>query len=804
MIEVTQAQNQEVADFLEWFYPGGPWGLSAKIDNKQFITRVFSDKVDALKFITEHNGVNNMYLAINPSIGGGDDKKSKKENIKEMRWVHVDIDTRRGEDIPTDLIRIRGLLTERWPDLPEPSLIVFSGGYYWVLWRLDAPVPVNGDEKLAEELELYNVRIAQILEGDACHNLDRVMRLPGTWNFPDERKLRKGRKPELSTIFKQNDGVHSLSKFAKAAPVQSGGTLGFKATEQDKVVLSGNVARVQDLEELRQYNLNDRTLVIIQGGQAGAVEILGPKLEGKDNSRSGWLFEGVCSMVRAKVPDETIYAILMDPAWGISESIIDKENPHKHAVHTIERAKAVARDPILAEMNAQFAVIGSIGGKCRIIEEVEDHALGRTRLVKQTFEDFANRWKHKKVEMMGKDGPIYVPMGKWWTEHAERRQYDSIVFLPKRDPPNVYNLWRGFAVEPRPGSCDLYLAHLRDVVCGGNLEHYEYLLDWMAWAVQEPGKAGEVAVVLRGDQGTGKGLTIKVFGHLFGRHFLQISDSKHLTGNFNVHLRDAVVVFADEAFYAGDKKHESILKTLVTEPTIMIEGKGVDAEVAPNCIHLMMASNSNWVVPAGKHERRYFVLDVKPTHRQDTAYFGAMIKQMNEGGYNALLLMLQTRPVSRQRIQVAPKTTALSHQQDFTLSYEESWWFEKLQLGELFPGQGWPREVVKDDLYKDWLTHAKNLNVYRRLTETAWNLFINEVLAEPRKIQKLVRLKEYDADGVATVRTARKYVIQLPDVHTARNLWTQAHGPRSWEALEVTQELELEEPPPAPEQRVPF
>jgi hypothetical protein len=60
-----------------------------------------------------------------------------------------------------------------------------------------------------------------------------------------------------------------------------------------------------------------------------------------------------------------------------------------------------------------------------------------------------------------------------------------------------------------------------------------------------------------------------------------------------------VLLFGDEAFYAGDKKHESILKMLITEEMITIEAKGVDAEVSGNCIHLMMASNDRgWCPPA--------------------------------------------------------------------------------------------------------------------------------------------------------------------------------------------------------------
>lgn len=47
-------------------------------------------------------------------------------------------------------------------------------------------------------------------------------------------------------------------------------------------------------------------------------------------------------------------------------------------------------------------------------------------------------------------------------------------------------------------------------------------------------------------------------------------------------LRDCIALFADEAFWAGDRAGESVLKMLVTEPVIPIEGKGRDLVLVPN------------------------------------------------------------------------------------------------------------------------------------------------------------------------------------------------------------------------------
>ena len=45
---------------------------------------------------------------------------------------------------------------------------------------------------------------------------------------------------------------------------------------------------------------------------------------------------------------------------------------------------------------------------------------------------------------------------------------------------------------------------------------------------------------------------------IFRDHALQITHSRHLTGNFNAHLIDALFLFLDEAFWGGDKQGEGV------------------------------------------------------------------------------------------------------------------------------------------------------------------------------------------------------------------------------------------------------
>jgi hypothetical protein len=204
-------------------------------------------------------------------------------------------------------------------------------------------------------------------------------------------------------------------------------------------------------------------------------------------------------------------------------------------------------------------------------------------------------------------------------------------------------------------------------VCSGGQELYDYYLNWLARAVQSPATPGEVAIVLRGKKGVGKGVAVQWPGSLFGAHFLHVTNSDHVVGRFNKHLWGCVLCFADEAFYAGDKRHESVLKSMITERQIMVEPKGVDPFLAPNFIHLLIAGNDAWLVPASLDERRFLVLDVGDEHREDFEYFAAIEKQMLNGGREALLHLLLERDISDFQVRRVPETDALNDQKALTL-----------------------------------------------------------------------------------------------------------------------------------------
>lgn len=547
------------------FRPEGDWQLTAiKPDSKKIETRTFQagDTAEMCQWIEKRNGAGeNIYFAV-AETRTSLNRKAKRTDIEEVTCLHVDIDVdyKNGQTVDEAIDTAIERLSSGGNDVPPPTFTILSGGGVQAFWLLVNPIPINGEEARAVEAARYNQRLAKQLGGDNCQNVDRIMRLPGTINHPDKKKRDRGRVPVLATLYESNtERAYDISEFKKPEAEKSSARSGNRSTS--RVVVSENVERLENLDQLDEWHVPDRTKQIILHGRN---PFEGPKK--KDDSRSAWLFDAVCDLARSNVPDSVSHAIITDPKYKISESVLETSDPESYALRQIERARVMLSDPVLQEMNERHAVIENYGGKCVVSDEVYDPTLDRYRFVPQAFIDFKNRYLNRQVQ----DGchangkPKFVSLGKWWLAHPLRRTYKRVVFAPNQDDPDAYNLWTGFAVESIAGDWSLFDSHIRNVICDGNDEYYNYLIRWLARTVQEPENPGQVAIVLRGGKGCGKSLFVETFGRLFGRHFLATTSAEHIAGRFNEHLQTIVVLFGDEAFFAGNKDHERTLKGLVT------------------------------------------------------------------------------------------------------------------------------------------------------------------------------------------------------------------------------------------------
>lgn len=384
---------------------------------------------------------------------------------------------------------------------------------------------------------------------------------------------------------------------------------------------------------------------------------------------------------------KTIYRELHKAGRGDIVEAVGRASPEEDFPDEPDVPQSPA-DIALAEVNrSHFTVLH--GGKYLVGRERRHPTLGHVEV--EWFADYAVK-SHLDSRLVTLDDGSGKPLGSWWAKHPKRRQYDGVVFdpSPERYHEKLYNLWRGWAVEPIAGDWSLMKRLLRDVLCRGDEASFDYVIRWAAFMVQKPHVPAEVALVFKGQKGVGKGTFARALRLLAGMHGKQVAQPEHFVGRFNEHLMDCILLFVDEGYWAGDKKAEGALKNLITEPVMTFEPKGRPIVSGPNMLHVVIASNEDWIVPASADERRFaaFEADADARHALPDGFFDALNDEMHGGGQSAMLHDLLALDLKgwhpRSHI---PRTQALLDQkvQAFKRDPISFWWYRTLEAGEINP-----------------------------------------------------------------------------------------------------------------------
>ena len=425
-------------------------------------------------------------------------------------------------------------------------------------------------------------------------------------------------------------------------------------------------------------------------------------------------------------------------------------------------------DQQIAEINAEFALV-LVGGKSAIMKfEGRNFQL---LTVVAFLHWLANKPPVAAVTIM--------TLGDFWMSHKDRRQYTGIEFSPpgSTENPVRYNLFRGFAVEPKAGDCSRFLAHVKDNIANGDEKTFLWIVGWLAQILQQPTKKMGTALVLRGKQGAGKTKIGEVLGSLIGDHFRKVTTARYVVGNFNAHMAALLVLHADEAFWAGDKASVGALKDLVSGHEHPIEHKGVDPVWFKNYIRLFVSGNEDWSVPAGFGERRWAIFDVGDAHKEDHPYFAAIDAEMDAGGREALLHFLLNFDLSQVNLRTIPITTALLDQQIETMSTEESWWLQTLRDGVLPPR---PHGIdvkdtrhlcLKDTLFDRYILHARRQGARHRSVETKIGMLLKKLIGP-----KLEDIRKDIRSMIGADRSHRIRCYAFPPLAECRKKFNEALG----------------------------
>ena len=271
-------------NFLDHLRPNGPWVVVAIYPNAPTpVVRTFTRPEDVGTFITTHNKQAGIYYSLNPTKTALT-KKATKADISQGEYIHADLDPEDKETPEEAKARyLAKIETLSW----KPTAIIDSGNGLQALWQLETEL---GPEHF-DKIEACNSAILKLLgtKPGITHNIDRILRVLGTVNWPNAAKISKGRLPCMARLIAINGARYPLAVFP-----------------QDE---SNRPGTPEDGGHHEQQNTLPPALVAM-------LHLPNERPCGAYPTRSEALFAFLTSALRQRVAEETIIAACLDSQYA--------------------------------------------------------------------------------------------------------------------------------------------------------------------------------------------------------------------------------------------------------------------------------------------------------------------------------------------------------------------------------------------------------------------------------------------------------------------------------------------------------
>lgn len=176
-------------------------------------------------------------------------------------------------------------------------------------------------------------------------------------------------------------------------------------------------------------------------------------------------------------------------------------------------------------------------------------------------------------------------------------------------------------------------------------------LSWMAYPVQTR-KRSRWALVLLGEEGSGKTFFFEMLGHVLGRQNVRTVGPKEVEKEFNGWMEGVQLVVFEEIKQHGHNRYDVLnsLKPIITNDYVSIRRMRADSYMVPNTANIMAYTNFADALPISEGDRRYMMIATSPTKAEIAAkgpeYFTELFDAMSRsaGMIHGWLLSMDLHP----------------------------------------------------------------------------------------------------------------------------------------------------------------
>lgn len=230
---------------------------------------------------------------------------------------------------------------------------------------------------------------------------------------------------------------------------------------------------------------------------------------------------------------------------------------------------------------------------------------------------------------------------------------------------NMFSLFQGFNFKDSDyvdvDKIAIFLRHVKEIIASDDENIYKYIISWVAYLIQNPGKKTKTCLILIGKHGVGKTIFTDIISKLFGEYaHPNISDVDLIAGKFNTELENKILIVLNE-FNIRDKMVDKIsirnkMKTYITDELITINRKNVNPYKVENVSNFIIVTNDKNPIWIEEGDRRYVALDVSDKMKDNVEYFNELFDSLTDEFYKNLFNYLRLYDIKDFNPRVIPNT----------------------------------------------------------------------------------------------------------------------------------------------------
>jgi hypothetical protein len=326
-------------------------------------------------------------------------------------------------------------------------------------------------------------------------------------------------------------------------------------------------------------------------------------------------------------------------------------------------------------------------------------------------------------------------------------------------------------------NCCFILTYYWNDICSGDVKKFQFMMGWVAHMFQKPWEKPEVAFALTGPKGIGKSLFFWILKRLLDgkaragraqKYYHKVSKSKGLLPRFNPHLEENILLVSEEVSLIGDKELRGAINDFIASDIVTIEIKNGPIRDVTSYSRVGITINDDHFASATSDERRYGIFKVSDAHQGNKAYFKNIIRELNEGGAEALMDVFVNWDISDFDPRKYPETVELGDQKVGSFVGVDRWWYNKLQDGRLPPFEELRPDgscrVITDKLSHDYLRGEKDATLRAIFSKVSFGRRLHKLCPSIEKGDKIANQSSYNLGSKANW----VYVYTLPKLDKCR------------------------------------